>query len=257
MSQRTSDESIEKRYAPYGYTLETYTYEDRTIRYIDSNSSSNQILVFIHGAPGWLDTFGSYLKDNFMRENYRMIAVDRPGYSSYDMGDPITDIAEQAEYFSPLIKNLSRKWNVYLISHSYGVPVAGIMWIQHNDTIKWQLMLAWSVYPEHEPMPWYARLAAHPTIEKLLPKMIQATSIEKKTHENELAKIRQEREMMMVPMIAIHGEQDRIVPVQHIELFEQLPTTSPVTIYRETEMNHLIPFQEEDYVKQKIGEMLQ
>lgn len=92
------------------------------IAYIDEgNPNADKTLILIHGLASNAGYFRTIIPE--LAKNYRVIAVDLPGYGHSEKGDFPYGIKWYAEQVRSLIKHLELK-NVYLSGHSMGGQIA-------------------------------------------------------------------------------------------------------------------------------------
>ncbi len=91
-----------------------------SVAYMDEGSG-NQTLVFIHGlgsyAPAWKKNIEG------LKNEFRCIAIDLPGYGHSSKGDYVGDMRYYADIVAEFIRKLDLK-NVTLVGHSMGGQIA-------------------------------------------------------------------------------------------------------------------------------------
>lgn len=127
---------------------------DTPLHYISTGQKDKQTLVFIHGSPGSWEAFKSYLADSLMTNNYRLIAVDRPGfgYSDYRKAK---NLEAQALLINTLLTQLDNNNPYTLIGHSYGGPLITKMAVLDSALYKNLIIVAGALDPLAEkPEKW-------------------------------------------------------------------------------------------------------
>ncbi len=61
-------------------TIERYTIDNHTIRYVDIGNTDAPMVILLHGAPGGISTWYSFLQNTAVLDTFRFLVVDRPGY---------------------------------------------------------------------------------------------------------------------------------------------------------------------------------
>ena len=56
-----------------------------------ASAQPKQLIIFLHGTPGFYTTFRGYLSDSIMQEKYHMIFVTRPGWRNDEAKAPTLD----------------------------------------------------------------------------------------------------------------------------------------------------------------------
>ena len=124
MRMRTTDsealEDFTKNKAPF--KSEYYKIESNTLHYVVTGSDNLPTLFFVHGSPGSWDAFAEYMKDSALRQHYRMISVDRPGFGYSDFGHAL-NLDQQGLLLSDLLKHIQNGKPICLIGHSLGGPM--------------------------------------------------------------------------------------------------------------------------------------
>jgi pimeloyl-ACP methyl ester carboxylesterase len=225
------------------------------IRYVDVGDPEKRMILFIHGAPGSLEAFMGFLRDPDLRQNLRMMAVDRPGYGHSDPGNPITSLKIQATLIQPLLDLNRHRKKPILVGHSYGGPVAASIAIQVPDQVGGILLVGAAMDPEHEKIFWVSRLIRLSWISAVLPASIVSSNIEKLSHVEELKKISARWKEIRVPVTILHGKNDWIVPVKNAFFIDRMlaNTTKKLVVNKKT--GHLIPWTHPKLMKYEILEM--
>ena len=120
----------------YGFDVE-YMEGDPSIAYIDEGSGEKTILL-VHGLASNAGFWRYNIKA--LSNEYRVIAIDLPGYGKSDKGDYPYGMAYYAELLAGFIDQLSLD-NVIYIGHSMGGQIGITLAINHPEAIE-QLVLA-------------------------------------------------------------------------------------------------------------------
>lgn len=104
------------------------------MHFIDKGTAKKGTLVLIHGIAGQLQHF-TYSMVDLLKEDYRVIAVDRPGcgYSSVTDGDGAS-LGDQARMIDELLGQLGVE-KVVVVGHSLGGAVALRMGLDCPDRV--------------------------------------------------------------------------------------------------------------------------
>lgn len=195
------------------YKIHRTQFQSRTLRYVETGrqDANAPIFLFIHGAPGSWSSFKEYLADYELRNMARLISVDRLGYGGSGLGDAETDIGIQAQAISHILQ-LYNAPQVYILSHSYGGPIAGKLTAEYTPTINGLIMCAPLNDPDNEPMKWYSKLADLKISRMWMPDFIDMATDEKMNHSASLQAIKSDWRRIKTLTIHIHGNTDNIAP---------------------------------------------
>lgn len=222
-------------------TIHYQKWNDCQLRYIQTglDSDSADLLFFIHGAPGNLDNFKEYLADQDLRKNFKMVSMDRPGYGGSCAGKAVIDLKIQSEAAFSILSTLEFR-RAFIVSHSYGCPVAGKLAADHPDKINGIVMCAPLNDPDSEPMEWYSQIANWKLSRALMPDFIDVATDEKMTHAEELSKIKKDWKKIQAHVLHIHGEDDGLAPFEdNIRFSKENISSDLLSIYSEAQMGHL------------------
>lgn len=229
---------------------------DRKIHSVQaSNSNSENIVLFIHGSPGDAAAYSDYLQDKDLQENAALISVDRLGFGKSGQDQFEIDLQTHAKAIAEIIKTKKHK-NLIVVGHSYGGPVAVRMAIDYPNHIDGLILLAASVSPELETRRWYNEVASWWITRQFLPQIWDNSNQEILPLKKELLKMESHWKDIKIPVVVIHGETDKPVPVGNaLYIKEQLINTKPEIILLK-DQGHFIVWEQYDLVKRKIMEML-
>lgn len=143
-------EQIDAAFEGLDYVPEyhSFTYKGREMYYVAVGDTSKQTVLFVHGSPGTWDNFLYFLADSSALENYRLIAVDRPGFGKSGNGIPERSLTQQAEVINEVL--VKEQTSAILVGHSYGGPVIARMAIDFPCQSDALVFVAASVDPELE-----------------------------------------------------------------------------------------------------------
>src|SRR4051812_30515200 len=127
MQFRKNDEELNKIFSQQHIpaTIHYYTSHGRTIRYVSVGNDSLPTLLMIHGSPGSMSRYTVRFNDDTLLRNFKMYAVDRPGYGYSGFGDPEPSIQKQSEMIRLILDSLNKaKHPIIIVGSSYGAPIA-------------------------------------------------------------------------------------------------------------------------------------
>jgi len=232
--------------------IDNYESDGIQIRYVDVGVDTNRMVIFIHGAPGSLDAFNNFLRDSLLRQNVRMIAMDRPGYGHSNFGISETSISKQAEQIAPLLDKNRHDKKPILVGHSYGATIAAQLAMDYPDKLEAIILVGAAVDPEHEKFFLIARLIEFPLIDTFVPASLKVANDEKVSHIDELKLLLTGWEKITNKVIILHGEKDGLVPVENAYFAKKvlINAETKLVIYKDT--GHLIPWTNPALIKNEI-----
>jgi pimeloyl-ACP methyl ester carboxylesterase len=113
----------------------SYTALNHQMFYAETGSDTNQLVLFVHGAPGTWDNYMKYLGDTALMHRGHLVAVDRPGFGKSGYGKSVTSIEEQAAMIRPILDSNKCGKPAILIGHSLGGPVIARIAMDYPDKV--------------------------------------------------------------------------------------------------------------------------
>ncbi len=255
MQFRKSDSQVKARFNKSGTPHEIIYSNifDRKIRYIKSGENSENLVVFVHGAPGSSQDNYHFLEDSVLRNKTSMIAIDRPGYGYSEFGRSEKSIKRQADIIYELIKNLDSDYeNIVFVGHSFGGPIAGILGAENDSIIDKIIMLAPMNDPDLEIIFWISYLAKWPPFRWVTPTAWRVASDEKFSHVKALMEIKGLWKEINTDITHVHGTNDILVPYENVYFSEKHIPAEHLEIIRLEGANHFLPWSHTELVKDLI-----
>jgi len=172
-------------------------------------------LVFIHGSPGGWHRFNMFLSDPDLAGRFRMISIDRPGFGHSEFGHPM-HLQDQCKILLTLIRELKTEQPMFLMGHSYGGPVVAKLAADDSHLFRMVIIAAGAIDPmlekkeilrhliEIKPLCWFIPGAHKPSNTELL------------YLKKDLFPLAGELERITCPVAFIHGDRDKVVPVENV-----------------------------------------
>ncbi len=113
-----------------------------------------QLLVFVHGTPGSLRAFRTYLADPLLRERFHMISVSRVGWTAGATGKE-PSLKAQALALGPILEMDRSGRGAILMGHSYGGPVIARAAMDYTEHVGGLVFVATTGDPELSGPRWY------------------------------------------------------------------------------------------------------
>lgn len=248
-------EQIDAAFEGLDYSLEyhSFTYKGREMQYVAVGDTSNQAVLFVHGSPGTWDNFLYFLADSSALKNYRLIAVDRPGFGKSGNGIPERSLKKQAEVINKVL--VREQTTAILVGHSYGGPVITRMAIDFPEYADGLVLVAASVDPELEKTKWYQIPVHYKALSWLLPDLLYSTNEEILALKNELEEMNTNWCQITQPVSVIQGGNDLLVPKENADFAERMLVNAPIEMIIVPEMNHFVPWNRGDLIRQEINRL--
>lgn len=222
------------------------------LHYVSSGDRGKQPVVFVHGSPGSWSAFRDYLLDPDLASRGWLVSVDRPGFGGTDPGRAEPSLAAQAARIAPLLSPASRP--SILVGHSLGGPVIAQVALDYPERVAGLVFLSASVDPAREKLRWYNRLATWGWLERRLPRDLVTSNREILPLRAELEALLPRWASIRVPVLALHGERDGLVPVANADFLARVLPQARVR--RLPRAGHLLPWRWSQEVKSAVLEML-
>lgn len=236
------------------------TNQTHRVRWVDHQPGSNAAitLVFVHGSPGDAGAWHSQFEEPY--PNARMIAYDRPGFGQSKPARRQPHLQDQVDALMEWLPEATSE-RVFLVGHSYGSPIALLAALQHPEKIRGALMIGGDVDPALE-RPWWIQYPLHWQLTSwLLPKSWRQCNREMLTVRRDLRQLQKELPKLSVPLVALHGDRDPLVPVENVAWLEnQLAGLGLSNRFAKIVLpgvNHFIPWEHPQRVRDAIDLLVQ
>lgn len=210
---------------PDGVTIHQIEGPDIPVQYALSGNPENTGVLFIHGTPGSWHAFGRYLTNTELRDDYLMVALDRPGWGGSRPltanGTPDTKKEKQSDLlrFDPQSRAIQLVMNQYpntrwlLVGHSLGASIAPRVALEAPEQVRGLLLLAGSLAPNLGKARWYNHAANLLFIHWLLPRELRYSNDEIMVLRRELMDLEQDiaEQGLSTPTLIMQGMKDKLV----------------------------------------------
>lgn len=227
---RRSDEELVKIFKERELDagIHYYTTHGRTLRYASSGDDSLPTLLMLHGSPGSISYYAGRFADSAIRRNFRVFAVDRPGYGYSGFGDPEPSIQKQSEMIRPILDSLHKaKHPIIVMGGSYGASVACRLAMDHPELVDGLVLTGPAIGPGLEKYFWFTYLIENDAIRWFIPRLFRSANTEKVHHKEELEKMLPLWKNIRVPVIFMQGENDDIVDTANAGFARQHLVNAP------------------------------
>ncbi|HEY6503409.1 MAG TPA: alpha/beta hydrolase [Chitinophagaceae bacterium] len=221
---RRSDEELKKIFAERNIDgkISYYTTHGRTLRYSSAGYDSLPTLLMLHGSPGSISYYSGRFADSVIRKNFKVYAVDRPGYGYSGFGDPEPSIQMQSEMIRPILDSLHKASRpIIIMGGSYGSSVACRLAMDHPELVDGLVLTGPSLGPGMETYFWFTHIIENGAIRWFIPRLFRSANTEKVHHKAELEKMLPYWKNIKVPVIYLQGENDDIVDTSNASFARQ------------------------------------
>lgn len=229
-----------------------YTALSREVFYAETGSDTNQMVLFVHGAPGSWDAYMKYLGDSALMRRAHLVSVDRPGYGKSGLGQSVISIEDQSAMIAPLLDANNSGKPAILVGHSYGGPVIARMAMDYPEKVAALILLAPAIDPEHEKLFLINYPANWKVFRWMVPAVWRVSNDEKLSHAAELHKMLPLWSKILIPCTYMYGEKDGLVPTENVAFAEKMLVNAPLKVIAFPKENHFIPWTQQDSVTRVI-----
>jgi pimeloyl-ACP methyl ester carboxylesterase len=195
---------------------------------------------------GWIDYMTAVPK------GMRFIAIDRPGFGKSGPDDAVTSIAAQADAVAQLASALKLEPAI-LVGHSLGGPVVARFAADHPRRTAALVILAGSLDPAQEDVPWIQNVGDSWPIVTMLPRTIRNANREIIALEAELRQMEPLLGTISAPVFVLHGTADDLVPYANVAFMRnRFKSTAKLSVLQLHDQNHFLPWNEKRRVNEAI-----
>lgn len=242
-----SESEIKERFADAGVDYRMNITEG--VEWVESGNPDAPLLIFIHGSPGSWDNFIEYLTDPELTDTYRMISLSRPGYGETNPGSPTPSLLEQAAAVSTVIPDGDR---ATVIGHSMGAPIAVRLAMDSPENVLKIVLLSAAIDPDLEKVKWFQQVANWPWLRWILPDTIAVCNQELLPLREELQKMEPYWSTLTHPIVALHGTEDGLVPVENMDYLKTRVSGKQLDVRLLKGADHFIPWTHFEDVKKAL-----
>ncbi len=236
---------------------DTRKLKDKTLHFIKRiNQKDLPILLMVHGSPGALNAYETYLQDPTLNAQMNLIAVDRSGFGYSDFGIAASSLDLQAALIGEVLKDYPTQKKI-LVGHSMGGPVIAKLAMDFPDLVDGMVMVAPSISPDLEPSIIWRKALNFPLIRWFTPSGLRVCNQEIIPLKQELEKMLPGWKNIEIPVTIVQGEDDFLVPKENAYFAKAMMPTNPTVA---TTMikggDHFILWSEVDLIKKEILKIL-
>ena len=248
---RMTDRKAEKEFYHSGlHPRFTYIYIDHVrLHYVKVGNDTLPTLFIIHGSPGSWKRYRRYLMDADLLKQFRMIAIDRPGFGYSNPGTAY-HLDVQAKLIYGVVKQEQNGKPFHLMGHSLGGPVVVKLAQDHPDAYKTITILAGSISPYDEPKEEWRSFFIHNPLQYLFPRPFRVCNTEIWYFKKDLYQLDTCYNRLTMPVTFIHGDSDPLVTAKNVDYGKaKLSFNKYVKVIIIPGANHYIPYEHFDIIK--------
>ncbi len=251
---RMSEKEIYKHFENTSLQPELKRYKalGREINYVEVGDDTTQMVLFVHGAPGSLSAFISFLSDSTLAAKARLISTDRPGYGYSGFGKSEISVEKQAAMLLPILKSNQSDKLPILVGHSYGGTVIARIAMDYPEYVGALVMAAPAIDPESEKFFWVNKPANWWGIRWMVPRSMRVANDEKLSHVKQLKLMLPYWQEITAPTTIIHGKTDGLVPFANAAFGKNMLKNAPVDMVVKKDMGHLIPWENPGLIREAV-----
>ena len=194
----------------------------RDIEYVEvapPAGENRQLLVFVHGTPGSLRAFRSYLTDPVLRERFHMISVTRAGWTAgAESKEPSLEV--QARALRPILEMDRSGRGAILMGHSYGGPVIARAAMDYAELVGGLVFVAATGDPKLSGPRWYNRLT-YWWPEFILGDRLMGANEEIMAVRPQLEEMLPCWERLTMPALIVQGDEDSLVHPENADFLQE------------------------------------
>lgn len=187
----------------------------RNLHYAVSGNDSLPTLVFMHGSPGSWMNYMIFMWDTAMRQKFRMVAIDRPGFGYSNFGKAM-HLQEQVEIIMPVLKKLKTGKPMYLAGHSMGGPVAIKLAADNPALFETVVIIAGSIDVAQEKTETWRKVMSVRPLYWCLPGAFGPSNTELLYLKKDLLPLQNDFKNITCNVLFVHGDKDTWVPIENI-----------------------------------------
>ncbi|WGK70140.1 alpha/beta fold hydrolase [Candidatus Haliotispira prima] len=262
---KAPNEAEQGSFAQRNYEMRYYLSENLT------ENQSKPILYLIHGAPGGAVNYmdHSYFLNKALRENFVLLAMDRPGYGKSSPGRAEPEFSRAVQPLIEQLRSIEEEFpgrKVWGLGWSFGGPLLGLiaervsqdadLLVRGRRILNGAMVISSPADPQQEKFWWFNPLLEYRLLNWMFVSGINVANIEKIAHPAELEKMRGAWAGIRIPTAYLQGTDDRIVFPQNLEfLRRQAEEAGPTsTVYEIEGGRHNIVFTEIDLIQRILRE---
>ncbi len=245
-----------------GASLQSMSIAGFNLHYAEAGETGKPTVVFIHGTPGSWRALGRLLGHQALREQARLVAIDRPGWGGSGLLDDEAQgsFAEQTKLISPLLVRLKEESGnkpLILVGHSLGASYAPYLAYANPELVDGVLMAAGAIDPELGKPRWYNYAANVWPISRLIDDGLQKANVEIWGVYEALTELEPWWETADIPLVYMQGEEDELVDPRNLDYAETRLPAVHTKVVRIPNQSHFVHRQQSELIADLTLELLE
>lgn len=224
-----------------------------SVSYLVAGDPRDPRIVYVHGTPSSASTMRDYLLEP--EPGFEHVSYDRPGFGETTPLAPLTSFEEQARILEALLVTRDGRGTI-LVGHSLGGPIVAQAAAMYPEQIAGLVIISGSLDPELERLRWYNHVCEWLLVRWALPRSLRNSNAEVLDAKQETQRLAPLLSQITCPVLIIHGERDRLVPVENVDYMLEFMTNAHVEVMIIDGGNHFIPWTEGEVIRQGIRRLI-
>ena len=204
----------------------------------DKDKGPKPLVIFVHGTPGGWHNQASFLYDEFLREHFHMISMDRLGHGN-SVGKVEPSLQAQAASFEALMARDTTGNGAIMVGHSLGGPIVARTAMDFPDQVGGLVFIASSGDPKRS-LKWYNTVGGFLPISWFVPKELKRANREILPLKKQLKAMLPLWKNITVPTVIIQGGKDNLVNPKNADFIKEQLVNTNVTMIIEEEDDHFL-----------------
>ncbi len=219
------------------------------LHYAVCGPDSLPTLVFIHGSPGSWMHYMKYMWDTAMRKQFRMVAIDRPGFGYSNFGRAM-HLQAQSIMILPVLQQLKTAKPMFLVGHSMGGPIVVKLASENPSLFKTVVIVAGAIDLGQEKTETWRKIMNVRPLYWALPGAFGPSNTELLYLKKDLILLQNDFTKITCKVLFVHGDKDTWVPIKNIAYGKKMMVNA-ASIQADTlhGADHQIPWKNRDELK--------
>lgn len=206
--------------------------------YRDREKGPKPLVIFVHGTPGSWSNQAAFLYNEFLRDNFHMISMDRLGHGN-SVGKVEPSLQAQAGAFKALLDRDTTGKGAILVGHSLGGPIIARVAMDFSDQVSGLVFIASSGDPKRS-LKWYNTVGGLLPVSWFVPKDLKRANKEILPLKKQLKAMLPLWQTIKVPTVIIQGGKDKLVNPKNADFIQNALVNADVSMVFEPEEDHFL-----------------